>query len=291
MKNIILAVLLSILVAYGTVKLTNTPVTETSSKKETVYDRVMRTGTIRCGYWTWPPFLVVDANTRKMIGPTYDYMEAVGKTLGLKIDWVMEIGVGELVAALDTDRFDVMCMSVWPEEARLKNALMTRPIFYSAVYPTVRADDTRFDAAFQALNKAEVKVAVIDADTSLSIAKDRLPNAQLVSLPQMSDSSHLMQSVTSGKADVTFLDEGVVNDFNKANDKKLKVITTFGPAKVFPEVLIVKRGELALKTLLDSAIDVLESDNYAARILSPYYISSYPPQVPYDIDYKRKLEK
>ncbi len=254
---------------------------------ESAYQRILRTGTIRCGYWAWPPFLVVDPNTKNMIGPTYDYMQAVGKTLGLKIEWVMEIGVGELVAALDSNRFDVMCMTVWPEEARLKNTLISKPVFYSAVYPTVRANDNRFDNDLDTLSKPSVHVAVIDADTSLSIAQNKLPNAKLVSLPQMSDSSQLMQSLIANKADVTFLDEGVVYDFNKTNNSKLKLITAFGPAKVFPEVFMVKRGEMELKTLLDAAIDTLESDSYAAKILKPYRISSYPPHTPYDLNYKK----
>lgn len=285
MKTIVIAVLLSVIAAYATVTLLN-PKAQSATHEESVYARILRTGTIRCGYWTWPPFLTIDPNTKKMQGPTYDYMEAVGKTLGLKVEWVMEIGVGELVAALDSDRFDVMCMTVWPEEARMKNTLLSKPVFYSVVYPTVRADDARFDNDPNGLNQNSVKAAVIDADTSLSIAQTNLPHAQLVTLPQMSDSSQLMQSVATGKADVTFLDEGVVYDYNEANKVKLKLITKFGPAKVFPEVFMIKRGELELKALLDSAIDMLESDRMTAKILAPYRISSYPPQTAYDLKYK-----
>ena len=140
------------------------------------------------------------------------------------------------------------------------------------------------------MNNPDIKVAVIDADTSLSIALKKLPKAKLVSLPQSSDSSHLMETVATGKADLTFLDEGVVYDYNQHAPKKLKLISIYGPTKVFPEVLTVKQGEIELKGLIDSAIVNLEADNFAAGILRPYHISSYPPNVPYDLYFRDKLK-
>lgn len=36
--------------------------------KESAYDRVMRTGTIRCGYFIWPPGFSIDPNVGKRSG-------------------------------------------------------------------------------------------------------------------------------------------------------------------------------------------------------------------------------
>ena len=60
---------------------------QSEAKKETTYERVMRTRTIRCGYFVWPPFLTKDLNTGALSGLNYDVAEEMGKLLDLKIEW------------------------------------------------------------------------------------------------------------------------------------------------------------------------------------------------------------
>lgn len=65
---------------------------------ESVYDRVMRTGTIRCGYLAWKDFIDIDPNTGAMTGIIHDYMDALSRNLGLKLEWTAEVGRGDYVA-------------------------------------------------------------------------------------------------------------------------------------------------------------------------------------------------
>lgn len=44
--------------------------------KETAFERIMRTGTMRCGYVVWAPYLSVDPKTGQMGGVAYDYTMA-----------------------------------------------------------------------------------------------------------------------------------------------------------------------------------------------------------------------
>src|ERR1700722_20209029 len=60
--------------------------------KESAYDRVMRTQTIRCGYVLRTPLLVKDPNTAQLSGLFYEYVENLGKALHLKIEWSEEMG-------------------------------------------------------------------------------------------------------------------------------------------------------------------------------------------------------
>jgi len=48
--------------------------------RESAYARVMRTGTLRCGYVLYPKTIERDLNTGKMSGPMYAIMEEMGKT-------------------------------------------------------------------------------------------------------------------------------------------------------------------------------------------------------------------
>lgn len=59
MKTIFLSALLAVIAAFATVKLTM-PAGITATPKETAYERVMRTGVLRCGYGAWAPFVLKD---------------------------------------------------------------------------------------------------------------------------------------------------------------------------------------------------------------------------------------
>ena len=73
---------------------------------QTVYDRVMRTKTLRCGYHTWAPYLVKDANSGAMSGIYFDYVEKLAASLNLKVEWAEEVGYGDLITALNGGRID-----------------------------------------------------------------------------------------------------------------------------------------------------------------------------------------
>ncbi len=244
------------------------------------YDRVMKNNEIRCGYFTWPPYILKDANTGKLSGINYDYMREIGKILDLKINWVEETSAGSAITGLNTGRYDVMCATLWPDAARLKNAQITLPTFYSTVYAVARAQDKRFDNAKSKINDENTKIIGIEGDITYSIGK-KYPKATMVGLPQMSDSAQLMQSIVSKKADVTFIDKGTVADFNKTNNNTIKVIEGLPPVQVFPEALAVKAGEVRLAELLNHAIRMITDTGDAKRFVAKYPEYGYYAPKPY----------
>lgn len=146
--------------------------------EETVFEKVMQTRTLSVGYFTWAPFLVKDPNTGKMSGLNYDIMEAIGKNLGLKVNWVLDVGVGEVGAALESGKIDTMGVTIWPSSARYQAmTFSTRPEFYSPIYVAVRADDYRFKDQLSKADVKGVKTAGIEGDFSPQLAEELLPNA------------------------------------------------------------------------------------------------------------------
>ena len=108
--------LLVVLVAHFVLPANSLPQT---AAKESVYDRVMRTGTIRCGYNTEPPFVVIDPNTRKVSGAGVDIVEEMGKLLGLKVEWAEQVGWDMMAAGLQNGRYDLACNGKWVLAHRL----------------------------------------------------------------------------------------------------------------------------------------------------------------------------
>lgn len=237
---------------------------------ETTYDRVMASKTIRCGYFTWPPYITKDANTGKLSGINYDIMEAIGKNLGLKIEWVAEIGVGDVVAGLETNKADVMCATVWPNAARTQNLTLTKPTFYSIAYAFVRADDKRFDGDLGKANKKDIKVSGIDGDITADLAIEKLPNATPAFLPQTASGSEILLQLMTKKADIALVDEGMVNDFMKSNPGTLRKVANVAPTRIFGEHLPVRRGEYHLRDMLDVSIQQLINDGLMDELVNKY---------------------
>src|ERR1700722_5764994 len=126
-----------------------------SSKQETAYERVTRTGTIRCGYVSWYPYFKKDLKTGEPSGMNYEIMSAVGRELNLKVEWAEEVGWGNLGEGLKTGRYDAVCTSVGPDAAKAKNFTLSRPMVYSQFYPYARVDDNRFDGHVERINQPD----------------------------------------------------------------------------------------------------------------------------------------
>ena len=112
--------------------------------KETAFDRVMRTGVIRCGYYVFPPVTYRDPNTGTLSGFTVDMMNEIGKRAGLKIEWSEEYSWSGWTEALRANRFDVACTPNWPDTPTARVVAYNIPMFYSGLFPVVMAENSRF---------------------------------------------------------------------------------------------------------------------------------------------------
>ena len=177
----------------------NEPSISQRAAKETTYERVIRTGEIRCAYAVYEPPLIKDPNTGQLSGIFYDVMEEVGRRLSLKINWVEEVGYGTVAEGFVTDRYDAFCNTVWPTPERSRAASFTIPLYYSPVDIFIRADDHRFDNDLSMLNDPAYIFAVKDGDVSDTFATQIFPKARHSSIPDMSDTSQLLVDVVTIK--------------------------------------------------------------------------------------------
>ncbi len=251
--------------------------------KESVYDRVMRTGTIRCGYAVWPPYIRKNANTGGLEGMNYDYINELGKVLDLKIDWAEEVGWGNLIEGLNTGRYDLICASMWPDAGRIKNAALTIPAFYTASYVYVRADDARFDGKPDLLNQPNIKFAAIDGDVTYSLAKNNFPNAAIHSLPASAEGAQIVLELTGGKADAIIFEKAGADDFLNKNPGSIRPVMGIPLVNTNPEVHAVKIGEHAFLTLINNAILVMQANKTAEKLLAKYQMPSFGPAKPYQL--------
>ena len=247
----------------------NTPVVA-EAKKETAYERVMRTGVLRCGYAMWPPLVLdKDANTGQMTGIMKDIMEEAGKSLSLKVEWVEETGWGTYPEGLRTGRFDVFCAGSWRSAAKGREIRYTVPVFYNPVYAYVRADDARFDGGLDVLNDPAMRISGQDGEYSELVARKHFPKATYVGQPQMTDLALIFLNVANGKADIVFNVPDLADEFMQKNPGKLKQLTV-EPYSVSSTSFSVGMHETDLQHLLDTAFVEMIDTGLVDKILEKY---------------------
>lgn len=246
------------------------PFSAFAADRESAYDRVIRTQTIRCGYGVSPPVLVVDPNTKAVSGLDYDVWQEIGKELDLRVEFTEEAGWGNFIEGLQTGRYDAFCSELWADAGRARYASLTIPVMYSFLKAYVRTEDHRFDGDLEKINVPEAKIPAIEGDVSVKMAKDRFPRATIYSLPQTATVSDMLMAVKSKKADAVFLDPAMVRGFEKENPGVLRLLDGVDAPYVFPSFYAVRSGEIQMRDMIDVALRKIIDDGRMERMARRY---------------------
>lgn len=241
-----------------------------ASASDDAYDRVMKSGTIRCGYIVYPPQLSKDPNTGKISGLAYDLTERIGKDLNLKIEWSEEVGSATWMEGLKNNRYDMLCNTAWATTIRAPYVLASDPAYFTAINAYAQIKNHRFDKNIALANSPDVKIATIDGATSATIATQTFPLAKTVSLPDLTDFSQLLLSVSTGKADITFSEAAQFEDFNRKNPNILRNVTPTTPVRLVPNTFFVAAKEYQLISMINLALQNLHNEGFVEQVLNKY---------------------
>jgi len=275
---------LGLIAIYDTWQLSRRSAPAGDQRADPVISRVLRSNELRVGYLIEPPYLAKGGSQDNLSGVFYDVTETLGKHLELKVRWVEEVSLATLATGLDAGRYDMIAFTLWRNAARSKNVAFSTPLFYSTLGIYVRADDNRFDAKLDAVNKVGVRVASMDGELAGDIARTDFPLATVSSLPQLSDYSQMLLEVVSGKADVTFFSRVLGSRFIRQNPGKLRDIAGSKPIRVYAECFLLPLNDFAFKSMIDSALsEMIENGDIdrAFRKNGENPDEYYRPAVPY----------
>jgi len=243
------------------------------SARENAFDRVMRTGVLRCGYIPYAPEMMVDPATGKLSGFVYDMVEALGKASGLKVTWVEEVSTSNMFEGLHTGRYDALCSALFEKPAQARKAVFTTPIDYSESYMYARAKNDSVSNSDNAatLDRVDIKVAVVDGEMSSAIAHDLFPHARIFALPPTASSpSEALTAVATGKADIAFSQKAVAEIFMSHNLEQVKQIGT-APVTIMSQTMAsFDPADVELKNFFDSVIHTLYTNGTIPRIFQKY---------------------
>lgn len=245
------------------------PAQQTAAHKETAYERVMRTRTLRCAYFSWRPFIMKDPNTAVVSGFIPDIMSKIGEDLNIKIDYVEEVTVAQMFEGFATNRYDAVCGPVTSSINRTPVADFVKPLGWAGTDAYIRADDTRFDKGIEAIDHPDTKITVIEGEVSASVVPLKFPRAKLVTMSQISDGTQLLMELTTGKADVVMADTASALTFMASNPGKIRKVEGISPALI-SGTLAIPPDEFRFKAMLDNSVDYMLSTGYVAALARKY---------------------
>ena len=186
-----------------------------------VLDRVLKTKTLRCGYFAEPPFTFYDPNSGEFSGFAVELAQMIAKDLGLKIEWSEEIAFDTFGQDLQNGRYDMVCGSAF-YHARAASTFYSMPYAYVPVHGYVLKDNKSFDRDFNGINWSKTRISGIEGGGGTRAVKKFIPEAELIILPQRSSIAEMLLQVQTKKTDIGFVIPTVFEEYNKNNPGKLK---------------------------------------------------------------------
>ncbi len=237
-------------------------------ENESAFDRVLRTGVIRCGYYVFPPIVIRDVNTNAMSGVSVDVMNRLATRAGLTVEWTEEITFGNWVPAMQSGRFDMICTPMWPELTHGRAVLFSEPLFFSGLSPAVRVDDPRFTATTprDVLNSPDITILTQEGNATDAIARTAFPKAKFYTLSPEAGTANYYQDLIAKKADAILTDRNGQYEMGR-NNQPIRLVDPANPVKLQSFPLVVNRGETTLRDFLNLAITEMDYSGDIDRIL------------------------
>lgn len=260
---IVLVVLVSIITVKFTAK-------SNVASQDSVYSKVMKSGVITACYLEYPPALIKDPNTGKLSGIFYDTLNKVASNMGLKVDWTVQVGWGDMVTAVNSGKCDIVGSPAWSNSTRGKSTEFSTPLYYSAINAYVKTNDNRFDGNPYIANDPKYTVVDEDGETSQLVVQKQFPNSKVVTIPQTDDVSEMLLNVVTNKADMAFVEPSIANLFLKTHPGALKNVSVTKPVAVYGNVYLFAKGQFEFVSSVNNAINELLGNGYVDQSIDQY---------------------
>jgi len=198
---------------------------------------------------TWPPFEIVNEQTKQLDGFGPELMRAIATKAGLDIELV-NVGFDSVLAGVSQCQYDMAVSSITITEERKKTILFSDPYYAAGQIVTVSKDNTTVK------NKDDLAGKTVGGQigTTGIIEAGKIPGAKVKTFDEV---GFAFQDVINGQLDAVIADNPVAAGYvNKNRDKLMTVGPVFtdeyfGIAICKKNAYLVPRVNAALKALKD----------------------------------------
>ncbi len=165
---------------------------------------------------TWPPFEMVDEQTKDIVGFDIDMLNAIAAKENLNIEYI-NVGFDPLLAGISQCQYDMAISSITITEDRKKSMLFSDPYIEAGQIVTVRADDT----SIQSKDDLSGKTVGAQLGTTGAIEVENMGD---VTLRTYNSVDLAFLDLINGQIDAVVADQPTAINFAVSNQGKLKTV-------------------------------------------------------------------
>ena len=212
------------------------------------------------------PFTSFDKATRTFKGFDVDMAEALGKALGVKVDYV-ETAWPTMMADFEADKFDITMGGVSITLDRQRKGLFTVPIMREGKTPIARCADKGKYETIADIDKAETRIVVNPGGTNERFARANIKAANIRVHP---DNVTIFEEIAQGRADLMMTDSSETLYQQKLHPGVLCAVRPDKPFD-FAEKAYWLQRDFALKAFVDQWLHISIENGAFQKVYSAWF--------------------
>jgi cyclohexadienyl dehydratase len=230
-------------------------------------DDIIQRGTLRVGMTgDYAPFSFVDKTTSGFRGFDVDMAEALGKALGVKVDYV-KTAWPQMTNDFEADRFDIAMGGVSITLERQKKGFFSIPIMREGKTPITRCSDVGKYQTLAQIDHAGTRVIVNPGGTNERFARAHVKNAEI---KVFNDNTKIFDEIAKGDADLMMTDASETRYQQKQHPGVLCAVHPDQPFDFAEKAYWLPR-DVALKFFVDQWLDIAMKDGTFKRIYAAWF--------------------
>jgi cyclohexadienyl dehydratase len=235
--------------------------------QETRLDDIIKRGTLRVGTTgDYLPFTSLDKATQTYRGFDIDMAEALGKALGVKVEFVPTTWPN-LTKDFEAGDFDIAMGGISITLDRQKKGFFSTPVLQDGKTPIARCTDIDKYATIADIDKSGVRVIVNPGGTNERFARTSVKNAKI---DVYGDNVTIFDQIVKGDADVMMTDASETRYQQKLHPGVLCAVHPEKPFD-FAEKAYFMQRDVALQEFVDQWLHVAKENGSFKKIYSAWF--------------------
>ena len=214
----------------------------------------------------YAPFTSFDKATSTFKGFDVDMAEALGKALGVKVEYV-QTAWPKMMADFEADKFDITMGGVSITLDRQKKGLFTIPIMREGKTPIARCTDKDKFQTLAQIDKAGTRVIVNPGGTNERFARAHIKNAEI---KVYGDNVTIFDEIAKGDADLMMTDASETRYQQKLHPGVLCAVHPDQPFDFAEKAYWLQRDE-ALKDFVNQWLHISMEDGSFKKIYANWF--------------------
>lgn len=235
------------------------------NRNKTRLEIVQERGIINCSFVPYYEQFTID-NEWNYSGVFFDIIGHIAQKNNLQLKFVEQTGYGTLTQRLITWDIDIFCSPTWPTAIRKLEMFFSVSLFESNIFAYINTNSPYAAQELVALQENPyLRIAVKENDIHYELAQKYFPHARLVRVPQLSHIEEVITFVLDQRADMTFREDKLVNNYLKQHNISATQLTKkdshHAPIATYNNCYALPRGEFDFKKLIDDGIDTYRNSH------------------------------